>query len=231
MARRSARPRWPTAGSATSSAAASTATRPTPRWLVPHFEQMLYDNAQLARVYLHAWAATGDAALSGRGHRRARLPGARAADRRTARSPRARTPTPRAWRGRPSSGRATEIRAVDGRGRGRCSPRRTTSPTSGNWEGAHDPVAGSARPRSLRHGSSSRSRRRGAPGGRAGEAPRAIAPARPQPARDDKVLAAWNGLAIAAFADAARYLRTDPRPEVQAQATATGTRRSRPPTR
>ena len=24
------------------------------RWLVPHFEQMLYDNAQLARVYLHA---------------------------------------------------------------------------------------------------------------------------------------------------------------------------------
>ena len=26
-------------------------------WLVPHFEQMLYDNAQLARVYLHAWAA------------------------------------------------------------------------------------------------------------------------------------------------------------------------------
>ena len=29
------------------------------RWLVPHFEQMLYDNAQLARVYLHAWAALG----------------------------------------------------------------------------------------------------------------------------------------------------------------------------
>ena len=24
-------------------------------WLVPHFEQMLYDNAQLARVYIHAW--------------------------------------------------------------------------------------------------------------------------------------------------------------------------------
>ena len=31
------------------------------RWLVPHFEQMLYDNAQLARVYVHAWALTGDA--------------------------------------------------------------------------------------------------------------------------------------------------------------------------
>ena len=24
-------------------------------WLVPHFEKMLYDNAQLSRVYLHAW--------------------------------------------------------------------------------------------------------------------------------------------------------------------------------
>jgi uncharacterized protein YyaL (SSP411 family) len=30
------------------------------RWLVPHFEKMLYDNALLAPVYLHAWVATGD---------------------------------------------------------------------------------------------------------------------------------------------------------------------------
>ncbi len=30
------------------------------RWLVPHFEKMLYDNAQLARVYLHAWQITGN---------------------------------------------------------------------------------------------------------------------------------------------------------------------------
>ncbi|MBI4770335.1 MAG: thioredoxin domain-containing protein, partial [Chloroflexi bacterium] len=29
-------------------------------WLVPHFEKMLYDNSQLARAYLHAWGATGD---------------------------------------------------------------------------------------------------------------------------------------------------------------------------
>ena len=28
--------------------------------LVPHFEKMLYDNAQLARVYLHAWQVTRD---------------------------------------------------------------------------------------------------------------------------------------------------------------------------
>jgi uncharacterized protein YyaL (SSP411 family) len=30
-------------------------------WLVPHFEKMLYDNALLARVYLHAWQVTGAA--------------------------------------------------------------------------------------------------------------------------------------------------------------------------
>ena len=30
-------------------------------WLVPHFEKMLYDNAQLASLYLHGWLAFGDA--------------------------------------------------------------------------------------------------------------------------------------------------------------------------
>jgi uncharacterized protein YyaL (SSP411 family) len=29
-------------------------------WLVPHFEKMLYDNAQLATLYLHGWLALGD---------------------------------------------------------------------------------------------------------------------------------------------------------------------------
>ncbi|MCL4507535.1 MAG: thioredoxin domain-containing protein [Chloroflexi bacterium] len=29
-------------------------------WLAPHFEKMLYDNSQLARVYLHAWQVTGN---------------------------------------------------------------------------------------------------------------------------------------------------------------------------
>jgi uncharacterized protein len=29
-------------------------------WLVPHFEKMLYDNAQLASLYLHGWLAFGD---------------------------------------------------------------------------------------------------------------------------------------------------------------------------
>jgi uncharacterized protein YyaL (SSP411 family) len=31
------------------------------QWLVPHFEKMLYDNAQLATLYTRAWLAAGDA--------------------------------------------------------------------------------------------------------------------------------------------------------------------------
>jgi uncharacterized protein YyaL (SSP411 family) len=31
------------------------------QWLVPHFEKMLYDNALLSRLYLHAYQATGEA--------------------------------------------------------------------------------------------------------------------------------------------------------------------------
>jgi uncharacterized protein YyaL (SSP411 family) len=32
-------------------------------WTVPHFEKMLYDNALLARAYLHGWQTSGDARL------------------------------------------------------------------------------------------------------------------------------------------------------------------------
>ncbi len=32
-------------------------------WTVPHFEKMLYDNALLARAYLHGWQVTGDTEL------------------------------------------------------------------------------------------------------------------------------------------------------------------------
>src|SRR5690349_16288576 len=32
-------------------------------WRVPHFEKMLYDNAQLARAYLHAWQITNEPAF------------------------------------------------------------------------------------------------------------------------------------------------------------------------
>ncbi|NTW28107.1 MAG: thioredoxin domain-containing protein [Coriobacteriia bacterium] len=32
------------------------------KWLIPHFEKMLYDNAQLARLNLHGWQVTGNEA-------------------------------------------------------------------------------------------------------------------------------------------------------------------------
>ncbi len=33
------------------------------RWIVPHFEKMLYDNSLLARAYLHGWQVSGDGLL------------------------------------------------------------------------------------------------------------------------------------------------------------------------
>ena len=32
-------------------------------WTVPHFEKMLYDNALLARAYLHGWQLSGEPGL------------------------------------------------------------------------------------------------------------------------------------------------------------------------
>ena len=32
-------------------------------WVVPHFEKMLYDNALLARAYLHGWQVSGEPLL------------------------------------------------------------------------------------------------------------------------------------------------------------------------
>ena len=40
------------------------------RWLVPHFEKMLYDNALLARAYLEGYQATRRAVLRARGRAR-----------------------------------------------------------------------------------------------------------------------------------------------------------------
>jgi hypothetical protein len=179
------------------------------RWLVPHFEQMLYDNAQLARVYLHAWQVTGDARYRdvATGTLDYLIRELTTDDGAFAASQDADTD---GEEGATFTWHAAEIREVLG----------DDSPLfeaafgvtgAGNWEGstilsrvvpdaaltARFELSGPAVAARL-----AESRRR-LLARRAG---------RPQPARDGKALAAWNGLAIAAFADAAVALdATDPR--------------------
>ena len=69
------------------------------RWLVPHFEKMLYDNALLASVYLHAAKRFGDDALPRDRRPDARLPASASSRSTAAASRRRRTPTPTASRG------------------------------------------------------------------------------------------------------------------------------------
>ena len=81
-------------------------------WLVPHFEKMLYDNALLARAYLHGWQATGPRALAARSARtRWTGPCARCAAPRAG-SSRPSTPTPRARRDVSTSGRGASCCAA-----------------------------------------------------------------------------------------------------------------------
>ena len=87
------------------SAAASRATRSTSDWLVPHFEKMLYDNAQLIDLMTAGLAARRRARSIARAHRRdRRLAAARDDRRRTAASPRRSMPTAKARRASSTSG-------------------------------------------------------------------------------------------------------------------------------
>ena len=172
-------------------------------WLVPHFEQMLYDNAQLARVYLHAWTLTGVPAYLGTATAALdfllgdlRTPGGGFAASQDADT--------EGVEGATFTWTAAEIREA----LGDEAPLFTAAygvTDRGNWEG-----------RTIL----SRVRDDHELGERFGLAPDEVgarlARARatllggplpaPQPARDDKVLAAWNGLAIAALAEASRAI-------------------------
>jgi uncharacterized protein YyaL (SSP411 family) len=172
-------------------------------WLVPHFEQMLYDNAQLARVYLHAWALTGDerycevatGTLTYMLRRLTTHDGAFAAseDADTA-----------GEEGATFTWRAEEIREALGDDATLFLDAYGVTEL-GNWEGVsilsrvvptpelakQHGIAPAEVDRRLRDGRTKLLVRRDG---------------RPQPARDDKALASWNGLAIAALADGARLL-------------------------
>jgi uncharacterized protein YyaL (SSP411 family) len=161
-------------------------------WLVPHFEQMLYDNAQLARVYLHAFQLTGDERYRdvATGTLDYMIRELTTADGAFAASQDADT---EGEEGKTFIWSAAEVREV----LGDAAPLFTAAygvTDDGNWEG------------------NSILQRVTLPGDEATEARLANARARllerrgkrPQPARDDKALAAWNGLAIAALAEGGR---------------------------
>ena len=172
-------------------------------WLVPHFEQMLYDNAQLARVYVHAWALTGDSGYlaTATGTLDYLLRELRTVEGGFAASQDADTD---GVEGGTFTWSAAEIREVLGPEAALFSAAYGVS-DAGNWEGrtilsrVRDDRELAERSGLSAHVVAGRlaASRATLLGRRSG---------RPQPARDDKVLAAWNGLAIGALADAARAM-------------------------
>jgi uncharacterized protein YyaL (SSP411 family) len=160
------------------------------QWLVPHFEKMLYDNGQLASLYLHAWLAFGNSEYR------------RIAEEtleyvlREMTDPSggfysAQDADSEGEEGKFFVWSADEIRAVLGAGADDAL-RYWGVDRGPNFEG-HSIlwVPGEPDP------------------GRIADARRRLFAAREprvHPARDDKVLAAWNGLALRAFAEAGRAL-------------------------
>jgi uncharacterized protein YyaL (SSP411 family) len=173
-------------------------------WLVPHFEQMLYDNAQLARVYIHAWAVTADqrdrdVAV---GALEFILRDLRREDGTFAASLDADT---EGVEGATFTWHAGEIREALG-AEAELFAEAYGVTEAGNWEGMSilSRVRSDSDLAAVHGGTASEvAARLGASRARLLE----IRRRRPQPARDDKALAAWNGLAIGAFSDAARLLR------------------------
>jgi uncharacterized protein YyaL (SSP411 family) len=175
------------------------------QWLVPHFEKMLYDNAQLARVYSHAFEVTGDEryayvareTLDFVAHELRHPPGGAFASSLDADTD--------GHEGLTYVWDTAEVREILGAAAPLFEAAYDVTP-AGNWEGrtilrrVRDDTALAARferPREAIHEALTQARvdllrRRDA---------------RPQPARDDKVLASWNGLTLAALADAGRALQ------------------------
>ena len=158
------------------------------RWLVPHFEKMLYDNSQLAQVYLRAWQLTGRAEL--------RTVATRTLDYmlRELRHPDGGFYSSQDADSEGEEGRffvwstgELRMRGVDGW---------FGATEQGNWEGTNVLW----HPQGLARAEAER------PPGAVLEAMFEDRSRRVHPATDDKVLAAWNALAISALAEAGRVL-------------------------
>jgi hypothetical protein len=161
------------------------------RWLVPHFEKMLYDQALLAMAYTDAWQATGNALFKRTAEetlayvrRDLALPGGAFATAEDADS--------QGQEGKFYLWTAADIRTALGEKEAAEFIRRYGVTDAGNFVG--ETAAGE----NILHLDPSSA---GAPG--VVEATMLAARgARVRPSRDDKVLADWNGLTIAAFAKA-----------------------------
>jgi len=158
-------------------------------WVVPHFEKMLYDNALLARVYAHLWRRTGSALA-----RRVAIETCEwmLAEMRT-----------------PEGGLAAAIDADSAGTEGAFyvwTPAQLSSALGADDGGYAAAVFGVTEDGTFEHGASVLQLRADAPDpGRFARVRAGLLAARaerPRPARDDKVVAAWNGLAIAALAEA-----------------------------
>ena len=147
------------------------------RWLVPHFEKMLYDNALLVPAYLHAWVVTGEER-----YRRIAEETVEYALREL-----------RLGGGGFASAQDADTDGVEGL---------TFTWTAEELEAAIGPGR-DALLHPFEHG---RFVLRGALAGEERAALLAARETRPKPLRDDKVIAAWNGLMLAALAEAGRRL-------------------------
>ncbi|HZC98897.1 MAG TPA: thioredoxin domain-containing protein [Actinomycetes bacterium] len=170
------------------------------RWLVPHFEKMLYDNAQLVRLYARLWQVTGA--------ERHRQVARRTADYllRELRHP----------EGGFFSSQDADSEGEEGRFfvwsyeelvevAGEAVASFLGAVPEGNWEGRNvlwTPFPPEAVAERIGMGVDELERE--LPAGR--DALLERRERRVHPATDDKVLAAWNGLAIAALAEAGRVL-------------------------
>jgi hypothetical protein len=173
-------------------------------WLVPHFEKMLYDNALLARVYLHAWQVTGntlykrvteetlDFVARELRHESGGFYSSYDAD-------------SEGEEGRFYVWPAQEIRQVLG-DEAELFMRYYDVSVKGNWEG-HNILNMKSEPeevaQSLGLDMAQMERRLAAAKAKLYD----VRAQRVWPGLDDKVLTAWNGLMLAAFAEAGRVLK------------------------
>jgi hypothetical protein len=161
------------------------------RWLVPHFEKMLYDNAQLARVYLHAWQVTGKPLF------RAIVEETLDYVVREMRHPQGGFYATQSAESEGEEGRFfvwTSEQVLDTLGEDAAAFSEAYGVTAGgNWEG-----------KTILTFSGTSDDRRALAGAR-----RRLYEARSErihPERDEKVITAWNGLMLAAFAEAGQAL-------------------------